>query len=61
MSRRTESGRSAYERRGAYRVLRVGHGVERAEAHGELVNDEVVSVVLGLDNSAKTLLIFGAR
>ena len=39
----------------------IGHGVEGPEGHGELVNDEVVGVVLGLDNSAKTLLIFGAR
>ena len=42
-------------------VFGVGHGVEWSKFHRELVNDEVVSVVLGLDNSSKTLLVFGAR
>lgn len=44
----------------SYRVLRVGHGVERTEAHREFVNDEVVSIVLLLDESAETLLVLRA-
>ena len=44
-----------------YGILRVGHSVERTETHGELVDNEVVSVVLGLDESSKTLLVLGAE
>ena len=44
----------------AYRIFRVGHGVERTETHGELIDDEVVGVILSLHDTSKTLLIFGA-
>ena len=42
-----------------YRVVRVGHGIEWSERHGEFVDDEVVSIVLRLDEHAQTLLVLG--
>ena len=45
---------------GTYRVLGVGHRVEGAECHGELVNDEVVGVVLLADDPPKALLVRSA-
>lgn len=39
------------------RVLRIGHGVERANGQGELVKDEVVRLELVLDDPTESLLI----
>lgn len=41
-------------------VLGVGHGVERSDGEGELVEDVVVGPILFLDESTEPFLVFGA-
>ena len=42
-----------------YRVRGVRHGIEWAECERELINDEVIRLMFGLDDPPKTLLVFG--
>jgi hypothetical protein len=45
----------------SYRIFRISHRVKRTELHWELIDNEIVGVVLGLDNPAKSLLVLRAR
>lgn len=44
----------------SYGVFGVRHGIERTKFHRELVDDEVVGVVFGFDDSSEALLVFRA-
>lgn len=46
---------------GTYGILGVGHRVERSQFHREFINYEIVGVILCLDESAQSLLIFGTK
>lgn len=44
-----------------YWVIRVRHGIEWTELKGEFVDNEVVGIILGLDESSKPLLVLRAN
>lgn len=44
-----------------YGVLRVRHGIEWSQSHGELVDNEVVGIILLLNQSTEPLFVLGTE